>query len=473
MNEKAQPEQLEIIFAKGTDIGRTRNHNEDYLDAFSPPDPVQRQQKGDLFIVADGMGGHQAGDIASQTAVTIISHEYYADPNTDVQASLTSAIEKANAYIYQDAAQNINRAGMGTTVVAAVIRGRELYLANVGDSRAYLMRQGKVTQVTRDHSFVAEQVRAGLLTLEQARAHPQRNVITRALGSRPEVQVDTYAYELQPGDMLLLCTDGLSEYVREDDLLTILSQYSPEEAVPRLIALANRRGGADNISAIVIQAGPRPGPARTQPLTAPTQRIAVQPRRRPIWPWALGIMLGAALAVGLILGGIVVLPPLLRRMQATASPEIAPSPVTSTPESSSSAPSQTATVTPTVNPAPTPITVDFWEPADGAIVPPGPVEFRWRVPGLSPFTHIVVQSRSMEFCRTTQQSCQVILTTEGDYTWWIELIVNGVKVYETPPRVLHVRSSAESPAITPTPAPTQTIAPPSGSNVGTAESTPQ
>lgn len=458
VNETGQPEPLEITFVKGTDVGRSRDHNEDYLDAFSPPDPAQRSQKGDLFIVADGMGGHQAGDVASQTAVSVISREYYADPGTDVRAALIGAIRTANAYIHQEAEQSPSHAGMGTTVVAAVIRGRELYLANVGDSRAYMMRQGKVSQATRDHSFVAEQVRAGMLTLEEARAHPQRNVITRALGSRPDVKVDTYSGELQPGDVLLMCTDGLSEYVHEEDMQAVLTQHPPEEAVPRLIALANSRGGADNISTLVIQAGPRPTPVRTQPLTSPAQPLAAAPCKRRVWPWVLGIVLSLALVAALVVGGLIYVPRLLHREEATATPGETPQ-ATAVPTTASEA---TAPATPlaTVTPIPTEVgtdapTVGFnsWKPADGATVPPGPVTFSWELTGLvalgNEYGNVVVQTEDQELCQTSQQnSCQAVLEA-GDYTWWIEFILGGRKLAETTPRELHVQADVTG-VLTPT-----------------------
>ena len=135
-NENVKLEPIRIIFAKGTDTGRKRDHNEDFVEALSPPDPARRQQKGELFIVADGMGGHQAGEVASESAVRTISREYYADPNPNVAAALSNAVQKANGVIHQRAQETPSQIGMGTTVVAAVARGNDLFLANVGDSRA-------------------------------------------------------------------------------------------------------------------------------------------------------------------------------------------------------------------------------------------------------------------------------------------------------------------------------------------------
>ena len=456
-SENAQPEPIRITFAKGTDVGQSRDHNEDYLDAFRPPDPAERRQKGDLFIVADGMGGHQAGDVASESAVRVVSHEYYADPDLNVRGSLVRAIKKANAYIRQQAQQAATRVGMGTTIVSAVVRGQELYLANVGDSRAYLMRQGKISQVTNDHSFVAEQVRAGILTLEEARSHPQRNVITRALGSKPEVKVDTYRGELQPGDTLLLCTDGLSEYVHEEDMLLVLGQYSPEEAISRLIAMANERGGTDNISTIVIRATPPAGAAASQP-TVPSMRAAAAPaRKRRSWAWIVGIAVIAMIAVVVLAAGVLFVAPRILggRDTPTPSPTVAPSP----------RPSPTATVPPTSTPKPTKIeptaTLQFelsqLVPPDGAIHPVGFVTFTWRLRDAPtrPAT-FAVKSDVGELCNVDQQeSCQVDLG-EGNYRWWVEVLVDGEKVYETDPRVLHIRVSSTP---TDTAAPTATFTP--------------
>jgi len=298
MSRNAQSEPIQITYAKGTDAGRARDHNEDYAEAFISSDPNQRRQKGDLFIVADGMGGHQAGEVASEGAVRLMWRDYCADPAPDIPSSLVRAIKQANASIYQQAQQVVTQTGMGTTVVAAIVRGRELYLANVGDSRAYLMRQGKVSQVTQDHSFVAEQIRAGILTREEARAHPQRNVITRALGSRPEVEVDTYSGELQAGDVLLLCSDGLSEHVQEEDMQQILSRYLPEDAIQQLIALANNRGGNDNISVLIVRAAPAVAAAPQEPV-APTARPVAPPHKRPLLPWAVAV--GAVVLIGVVI----------------------------------------------------------------------------------------------------------------------------------------------------------------------------
>ena len=217
-----------------------------------PKDPQVMTKKGALFIVADGMGGHAAGEVASEIAVDTVSYAYYQEDNDDIAVSLVHAIKRANTLIHQRAAENMLRSGMGTTCVAGVLRGGTAYIANVGDSRTYLVRKGQVRQISQDHSWVAEQVRVGLLTEEQARSHAQRNVITRCLGTQADVEVDIFAEELEEGDSFVLCSDGLSGFVTDDDLRAIVNQYMPQESVYHLVERANENGGPDNITAIVV-----------------------------------------------------------------------------------------------------------------------------------------------------------------------------------------------------------------------------
>ncbi|GAC1502777.1 MAG: hypothetical protein NVS2B12_12760 [Ktedonobacteraceae bacterium] len=245
--------QLRLDVAQLTDVGRKRPHNEDNMAYVIPKDGQVMAKKGALFIVADGMGGHAAGEVASEIAVDTVSIIYYQDESDDLALSLMNAIKRANALIHQRAAENMLRSGMGTTCVAAVLHGNIAYVANVGDSRAYLVRRGQARQVSQDHSWVEEQVRAGLLTKDQARSHAQRNVITRCLGTQAEVEVDVFSEVLEEGDTLILCSDGLSGSVGEDDLRAIVNQYVPQESVYHLVERANENGGPDNITAIVVR----------------------------------------------------------------------------------------------------------------------------------------------------------------------------------------------------------------------------
>src|SRR2546425_12774471 len=217
-----------------------------------PKDPQVMTKKGALFIVADGMGGHAAGEVASEIAVDTVSNVYYQDDSDDVAISLLHAIKRANGLIHQRAAENMLRSGMGTTCVAAVLRGNTAYIANVGDSRAYIVRGGQVKQVSQDHSWVAEQVRAGLLTEDQARTHAQRNVITRCLGTQADVEIDVFTERLKEADTLVLCSDGLSGLISDEDMRRIVSQFVPQESVYHLVERANDNGGPDNITAIVV-----------------------------------------------------------------------------------------------------------------------------------------------------------------------------------------------------------------------------
>ncbi len=244
---------LRLDVAQLTDVGRKRDHNEDNMAYVIPKDPMAMAHKGALFIVADGMGGHAAGEVASEIAVDTVSNAYYQDDNDDVPTSLLQAIRRANAAIQQRAAENMLRSGMGTTCVAAVLRGNMAYIANIGDSRAYLVRQSRIRQVSQDHSWVAEQVRAGLLTEEQARTHAQRNVITRSLGTQIEVDIDIFREQLEEGDTLILCSDGLSGLISDEELLHTIDQFGPQESVYHLVERANENGGPDNITAIVAQ----------------------------------------------------------------------------------------------------------------------------------------------------------------------------------------------------------------------------
>jgi serine/threonine protein phosphatase PrpC len=244
--------QLRLEVAELTDVGRRRDSNEDSMTRLVPKDPKLMERKGAIFVVADGMGGHAAGEVASEIAVETIREEYYEAVSDEVTEILTQAIKQANQVIYDRAIEQTARAGMGTTCVAVVIRGAVAYIANVGDSRVYLIRDGQLRQVTNDHSWVAEQVRAGMLTDEQARTHAHRNVITRALGTQPEVEADLFVEVLQDGDHLLLCSDGLSGPVSDEEINRIISSAPAQEAVRALIAQANEQGGPDNITALLV-----------------------------------------------------------------------------------------------------------------------------------------------------------------------------------------------------------------------------
>jgi protein phosphatase len=226
-----------------TNVGLKREINQDY---FGIADPSQTNHKGHLVVVCDGMGGHAAGEVASRLGVETILELYSRSDDTDRAAAVEGAFFEANRRIY-----NQGQGTMGTTGVAALLYHNVMHIANVGDSRAYLIRNNQIEQISRDHSLVAEQVTAGILTPEQARHSNYRNMITRALGYRIEVQVDMFTIFMQEGDIILLSTDGLHGLVEDEELVEIVTGLDPENAVQNLIKLANERGGTDNITAAV------------------------------------------------------------------------------------------------------------------------------------------------------------------------------------------------------------------------------
>ncbi len=234
---------MKLRHSARTDVGKTRDHNE---DDFGVGEGAGVDQYGELLIVCDGMGGHAAGEVASRLGVETILSTYYSDASPDRVDVLRRAFERANARIHAE-----GRGAMGTTGVAALFYQGMLHVANVGDSRAYLIRNDEICQVSRDHSLVGEQVAAGVLTADQARSSYYRNVITRALGYQAEVQVDLFHLPLQAGDTVVLCSDGLHGLVGDEEISEIVRLMPLADAVDRLIDLANERGGTDNITAIV------------------------------------------------------------------------------------------------------------------------------------------------------------------------------------------------------------------------------
>jgi len=235
-----------------TDLGRVRDNNEDKFDFFEPEDPAVLATKGCFYAVADGMGGHSAGQIACELALKTVIAAYYANPSPDTEASLRHAVAEANGLIYDTAQAVPDRAGMGTTLTAVVVREDRMIVAQVGDSRAYLLRGGAITQVTEDHSWVAEQVRLGAMTLAEAQVSPFRNIITRSIGTAASVEPDIFAQALSVGDTLVLCSDGLSGYLEAAEIQDITQAHSPSVAALSLVETANDRGGRDNITALVL-----------------------------------------------------------------------------------------------------------------------------------------------------------------------------------------------------------------------------
>ena len=235
-----------------TDLGRVRDNNEDKFDFFEPEDPAVLATKGRFYAVADGMGGHSAGQIACELALKAVIQSYYSSPSPDVASGLKRAVEEANALIHATAQAVPDRQGMGTPLTAAIVREEQIVIAQVGDSRAYLIRDGAIRQLTEDHSWVAEQVRLGTMTLAEAQVSPFRNIITRSLGTAPGVEPDIFTHDLRAGDTFVLCSDGLSGHLEPQEILGMTQGHPPSVAALTLIDAANARGGRDNITALVL-----------------------------------------------------------------------------------------------------------------------------------------------------------------------------------------------------------------------------
>ena len=252
--EDRLPRALPVLkYAAKTDMGQVRENNEDKFDWYEPEDRALLAARGSLFLVGDGIGGAQAGQIASEMMAKLVISGYFNDPAEEVQLALYNAISAANDRIYHVAQMIPERSGMGTTLTCLVFQEERVVVAQVGDSRAYLIRQGAIQQITFDHSWVEENVRAGLMTREDAETSPFRNVITRSVGAAAEVYPEFFEAHALPGDIWVVCSDGLTGYVKDDELLMIAGNQAPSEAVRQFIELANSRGGRDNITVFVIR----------------------------------------------------------------------------------------------------------------------------------------------------------------------------------------------------------------------------
>ena len=233
-----------------TDIGMVREVNQDYV--YVSDLPVGKLPN--LFIVADGMGGHKAGEFASRFTVEVVKDELAKSTEDSPEAVIRQAITSANQRLLETAKQDSKLEGMGTTLVVATVIERTLYFANVGDSRLYLLNND-IKQVSKDHSLVQEMVRLGGIKQEDAKNHPDKNIITRAIGAKEQVEVDFYEYRLKKGDIVLMCTDGLSNMVEDTEILHIVKgSRDIVEAVEGLINKANENGGKDNIGIVAVDA---------------------------------------------------------------------------------------------------------------------------------------------------------------------------------------------------------------------------
>src|SRR5689334_20485997 len=264
---------VRLVHAARTDVGMIRSGNEDNFE-------VDASRDRGMFIVADGMGGHAAGEVASEMAVQTVKRELIGvlkDLEGDAAAvqKLTDALRKANRTIHDRTITEVDKQGMGTTASVLLVSPTRYLIGQVGDSRVYLLRDGALAQLTKDHSYVQEQVDAGFLTPEQARYHPYSNVITRCVGASPDVEPDIYRGDVKIGDLFLVASDGLTGMVDDRRLAQLLSSRAePERKVQALISEANGRGGLDNITAIIVQVL-ETGPASTDPnLTSEVKPVA-------------------------------------------------------------------------------------------------------------------------------------------------------------------------------------------------------
>lgn len=248
---KPERHSYQLETAALSDIGCSRSVNQDYIGVFSAEDGHDF-----VAVVADGMGGHKAGDIASRMAVEEIQRNYFAElEKRSPEQALRRVFDIANSTVYAQAEHNPDYHGMGTTLVVLVLHESFAYVAHTGDSRLYLMRNNTIQQMTEDHTLVTEMLRKGLINREQAKNHPNRNIITHAVGTREQVFVDfsNASIPLQIGDCFLLCSDGLYDLVDETEMLSCVLANSTQQACQELVQLANERGGHDNISVIIVK----------------------------------------------------------------------------------------------------------------------------------------------------------------------------------------------------------------------------
>jgi len=291
--------------AGATDTGHKRRRNEDSY-VCEPP----------LFAVADGMGGHQAGEVASRLAAAALREDVEPAGGTE---RIEELIREANRRIWQHSKEDVTASGMGTTVTAARVDGDSVTIGHVGDSRAYRIREGQIEQLTEDHSLAAELERSGKLSAEEARMHPQRSVITRALGTDPDVEIDAFSVEGRPGDVYLICSDGLSSMVDDATILAVVEgrRSNLETAARELVRAANRSGGEDNITVVCFELG-NEGDAEPAPADADADEDTLDgsvslvipledldpPKRAshaPAWLVALPLLL---VVLGLLLWGL-------------------------------------------------------------------------------------------------------------------------------------------------------------------------
>lgn len=243
----------QTTIAAKTDLGRVRENNEDKFEFFVSDDPAVLASRGHVYVVCDGMGGHEAGQIASELTVKTFIDVYLNHPAADPVAAMVAAVVAANRFVLDNARTFPKRRGMGTTLTALILLQDQAYSVNVGDSRIYRSRQGELLRMTMDHTVIEEYVKAGLLTPEQAEVHPHKHVLTRAVGGDAEVRPDVEVFDLKAGDTFLLCSDGVINHVNDDAIGETLRSKAPAEAAWSLVGQALLGGGSDNTTVLVVR----------------------------------------------------------------------------------------------------------------------------------------------------------------------------------------------------------------------------
>jgi protein phosphatase len=245
---------MDLKVAVVTDLGNIRTNNEDTGLFFRVADPQVTREKGALLMVADGMGGHAAGEVASKMAADTISKEYFKNGAAgNIEKSLSKIFALANKNIYEASSANQALRGMGTTCTALVVVNNLVYYAHVGDSRAYMVKKNSIARITTDHTYVQQLVQEGQITAAEAEEHPQRNILTNAMGTKPQIRIDTGQFDLpfEENDSLLVCSDGLYDYLDDAEIAAMVNGNSPQEAADALVAEAKKRGGHDNITVVL------------------------------------------------------------------------------------------------------------------------------------------------------------------------------------------------------------------------------
>lgn len=280
---KKNMEAINITAVVLTDVGNIRTNNEDMGLFYKANDEATMAQKGYLLLVADGMGGHQAGEVASNAAAEIISQEYFNAPEDfPVERALRRAFRTANHRIYQLSSNQAGYKGMGTTCTAVVITGQQLHFAHVGDSRAYLLKGTAVHQITEDHTYVQELVKQGEISQAEAASHPKRNILTNAMGTKSDLRVDTGLFDqtFDRNDRILLCSDGLYDYLSNEEIGSFTAGLELRSAAELLIAEAKKRGGHDNITVVLAEQYEKPAGREiksTQDIEVPITKEIILP----------------------------------------------------------------------------------------------------------------------------------------------------------------------------------------------------